>query len=63
MRSGEPFYVVEFPDFASDGMVTGFVKMENTKPYIHEQVIEEPVQLQEQQDFDFDNNDIFFKYD
>jgi len=63
MKSGDPFYVVEFPDFASDGMVIGFVKMENTKPYTHEQVNEEPMQLQEQQEDDFYNNDDFFKHD
>ena len=63
MRSGEPFYVVEFPDIASDGMITGFVKTENAKPYVHEQPVQDLIQLEEQQEDDFYNNDDFFKHD
>jgi hypothetical protein len=56
--SGDPFYVVEFPDILQGSLSLGFLKIKNTELFVQE-LVSAPIEEKD----DFYSNEDFFKYD
>tara|TARA_R110001583_G_scaffold12612_8_gene55868 strand:- start:5602 stop:5931 length:330 start_codon:yes stop_codon:yes gene_type:complete len=58
-NSGNPFYIVEFPNIVKEEMAIGFLEMKNCKPFKYEEDTSEEDIREKEKDSFWSNEDFF----